>query len=101
MERIQMLLVVSIVITVIVVPLTALLVAAGTIQMHMAAAGIDLVDFAGSPPEGIFNYMVMSKLLTSMLGPPLSAAASLLNAINPNWWLNNYLAWWIIELLLQ
>ncbi len=98
MERIQMLCVVSLVIIIITVMFTALLVAAGTIQLHMAASGIDLVGYAGNPPEGIIRYMIISKLLTSTLGPPLSGAATLLNAINPNWWLNNYFAWIIVRI---
>nr|MDO8079442.1 hypothetical protein [Candidatus Freyarchaeota archaeon] len=97
MEKIWMVLVISMVIIfLLVVPFTALLVAAGTIQLHMAAAGIDLVGFAGDPPLGIFNYFIMTRLLTSMLGPPLREAVALLDLINPNWWLNNYVAWWLV-----
>lgn len=93
MERIHLLLVISTVVIFVTVIFTALLVAAGTLQMHSAAAGIDLAMGADSP----LNYMIFYKLYTSMAGPPLSWAVALLNMVNPNWWLNNYMAWALIE----
>jgi hypothetical protein len=52
------------------------------------------MSFYAPPPAGIINYMA-GQLLVTMAGPPLSWGAALLNAINPNWWLNSYMSWHI------
>lgn len=89
----EMLVVVSTVIVVLIVIFAGLLAIAGGIQtLFNSYAGMVFYD---PPPEGIFNYMA-GLILVSMAGPPLSWGAALLNAINPNWWLNSYMAWHII-----
>nr|MDO8079443.1 hypothetical protein [Candidatus Freyarchaeota archaeon] len=56
------------------------------------------MSFYEPPPVGIFNYMVAT-MIVNMAGPPLSWGAAILNAINPNWWLNSYMSWYVITLI--
>jgi hypothetical protein len=51
--------------------------------------------FYAPPPGGIINFLA-GPLLVSMAGPPLSWGAALLDLINPNWWLNSYISWYLI-----
>ncbi len=88
-----LLVIVSLIITVILLIFAGLIVAAGTIQVSFAQIGI---FFYEDLPDGIFNYLIASTLFSSSLGAPLSWGASLLGAINSQWWLKTYLAWYII-----
>lgn len=81
------------VIVVLTVIFFGLLAIAGGIQtIFNSYAGMTLYD---PPPQGIFNYMISSTLV-SMAGPPMSWGAALLKLFNPNWWLNSYMSWHII-----
>ncbi|MBS7250626.1 MAG: hypothetical protein KIH08_08550 [Candidatus Freyarchaeota archaeon] len=88
-----LLVILSLIITVILLIFAGLIVAAGIIQVSFAQMGI---FFYESLPDGIFNYLIASTLFSSSLGPPLSWGASLLNAVNSQWWLKTYMAWYII-----
>ncbi|MHA1208731.1 MAG: hypothetical protein ACTSSA_07375 [Candidatus Freyarchaeota archaeon] len=83
----------SLVITLIAVVFTVLLMEAGAIQVGFASISLFLYS---APPQGIIDYMTGSMVFSSMLGPPLSWGVGLLNMLNSNWWLNNYMAWYII-----
>ncbi|MGQ9720051.1 MAG: hypothetical protein ACUVXA_01875 [Candidatus Jordarchaeum sp.] len=97
MDRTELLLVVSLLITVLIVIFAGLIVAAGTVQASFANLGL---FFYNSPPKGILNFMMGSMLFTSMLGPPLSWGASVLGLFNSNWWMNTYMVWYLLMTLL-
>ncbi len=93
----EMLVVVSTVIIVFIVILAGLLAIAGGIQtLFSSYLGMSFYD---PPPGGILNYWA-GTLLVSMAGPPLSWGAALLNTFNPNWWLNSYMAWHFISVII-
>lgn len=88
-----LLVIIHLVVTVILLIFGLMMVAAGTIQVNFTQMG---VFFYADLPEGIFNYLIASMLFGSSLGAPLSWGAALLGAINPQWWLKTYFAWYII-----
>ncbi|MEX2703943.1 MAG: hypothetical protein Q6352_001580 [Candidatus Freyrarchaeum guaymaensis] len=49
--------------------------------------------------KDFLKFMFLSMVFSSMLGPPLSWGAALLSMFNSNWWLNNYIMWYLAELL--
>lgn len=88
---------ISLIITVVLLIFAGLIVAAGIIQVSFVHIGY---FFYETFPDGIFNYLIGSMLFSSSLGAPLSWGASLLGAINSQWWLKTYLAWYIIAQIL-
>ncbi|MEM3562068.1 MAG: hypothetical protein QXR19_02445 [Candidatus Jordarchaeaceae archaeon] len=92
-----LLVLISLVITVVLLIFAGLIVAAGTIQVSFVHIGY---FFYKKFPDGIFNYLIASMLFSSSLGAPLSWGASLLGAVNSQWWLKTYLAWYILMQIL-
>ncbi|MGQ9720052.1 MAG: hypothetical protein ACUVXA_01880 [Candidatus Jordarchaeum sp.] len=92
LEKKELIILVSLIITVFVVIFVALLAMAGNIQtMFSGFLGLILFD---PPPKGILNFMLAS-MFVPMLGPPLSWGASVLGLFNSNWWMNSYMSWYL------
>lgn len=96
METQDVLVVLSLIVTAIVIIFVALLAVAGSLQTLFTDYIIAIMLLIGDVTEGILRSLLLSMIFGSLLGPPLSWGASLLGAVNPQWWLKTYLAWYII-----
>ncbi|MBS7250625.1 MAG: hypothetical protein KIH08_08545 [Candidatus Freyarchaeota archaeon] len=95
METQDIVIVLSLVVTAIVIIFVALLAVAGSLQIlfnnYIWMIFLLMVD----PSVGIIRSLIGAMIFSSLLGPPLSWGASLLGVFNSDWWLKNYMAWYM------
>ncbi|MEM2958393.1 MAG: hypothetical protein QW261_08880 [Candidatus Jordarchaeaceae archaeon] len=100
METQDILIVISLIVTAIVIIFVALLAVASSLQTLFNDFIMMIILLMGDVATGVRNALIISVVFSSLLGPPLSWGASLLGAINSQWWLKTYLAWYIIAQIL-
>ncbi len=94
MDKQDILVVLSLIITAIVIIFVALLAVAGSLQTLFNNIMV-IALLMGDVARGIRNSLILSVVFSSLLGPPLSWGASLLGALNSDWWLKSYMSWYI------
>ena len=97
MDKSEISIVISLVITAIIVIFISLMAVASNLQIVFNTYIWAILILMSSATRGITVTLVASMVFGSFLGPPVSWGAALLGAFNSDWWLKSYMAWYLAQ----
>ncbi len=100
MEKTQLVVVVSLIITVFILIFATLVILAGNVQGMIAPFTYEAADAAYSGvisvQDGLMLSIIYSAMIPSILGAPLSWGAAALGLFNSNFGMSSFLGWYML-----